>query len=752
MYEGEVLTWFALADVAAAAIREGRRPAPVPTRVIGQERLQPWARGVVWDCRDPMACVPVARSTRHTAFPGKRQLDRDAVRRVAALLDWHDGDIIDQIGEGGVEVRSDCTLDIVLTFHHDSLLQEMEMAEASVTAHTAEGWVEPPRRHLPFVPCRLQPRGVVMQPRTRLREDGVTLEEYDKPRITTDSSFGGVDSVNAGCSDEDRSVGLPSCQSLGRGWAICQSAFPTDAPATEGGGTRVRGYCVDAESAYSFCPVQHADLWTQCFCWWGPDGRTGTAVDLRMGFGGAFAPNRFVRTSTFVAAYAQHLQDQFDSEQPLPPCAQRFTAHRRARQATGLLPPGEGQCRPRYLQVFVDDFTGSAAADTVVPPPSVAHIQPAPDHMMAAGCAPAAAHTRVWVHAQLTVLALQRLGLHAAPHKIMCGSPLPALGLLVDGDESTIRCPAGKLRAVLADAAAQLERATTSGDVDRTRARRLVGRMQNLTQVAPDLRGSMHGGYAVTEASWPGSGGSRGAGTMHLRHGSPAHSGWVQLLRRAPEALAPNVGVQMAPSLTAPARDSPGCVTSVTDASGEDGFGGYAFSADRPGEVFVLSEPWGAWATAALAAAADPDQARARRDGDQPRPHLSMPAAELFAAIALPLAMARVTPLSTVFAVGDCSPAAGAIDALYSRTPQVRHLLEAAAASPWAWIGAKVPREANLDADRLSHPAQAADVRGEAARSGLAVHELKLLRSDWALLEEAISLTAGAGAKRRRTG
>eukprot|EP00966_Prymnesium_polylepis_P310054 7163996-Prymnesium_polylepis.1 len=69
---------------------------------------------------------------------------------------------------------------------------------------------------------------------------------------------------------------------------------------------------------------------------------------------------------------------------------------------------------------------------------------------------------------------------------------------------------------------------------------------------------------------------------MRLRHGSPAHSGWVQLLRRAPDALAPNVSVQMAPSLTAPARDSPWCVTSVTDASGKDGFGGYAFSADRP--------------------------------------------------------------------------------------------------------------------------------------------------------------------------
>ena len=94
------------------------------------------------------------------------------------------------------------------------------MAEAAVRQHVEEQWVAPPVRHLPFVPCRLQPRGVIMQPRSRLMPDGVTLEEYDKPRITTDSSFGGVDSVNAGVADRDRTVRLPSAQALGRAWGI----------------------------------------------------------------------------------------------------------------------------------------------------------------------------------------------------------------------------------------------------------------------------------------------------------------------------------------------------------------------------------------------------------------------------------------------------------------------------------------------------------------------------------------------------
>jgi len=136
-------------------------------------------------------------------------------------------------------------------------------AEATVAAHTAEAWVSAPTRHLPFVPCRLQPRGVVLQARSRVRDDGV-LEDYMKPRITTDGSYGGPDSVNAGVTDVERAVGLPSAQTFGVGWAVCQSAFDGE-PEGEGGGTGVAGYCVDAESAYSFCAVQRADLWQQCF-------------------------------------------------------------------------------------------------------------------------------------------------------------------------------------------------------------------------------------------------------------------------------------------------------------------------------------------------------------------------------------------------------------------------------------------------------------------------------------------------------
>eukprot|EP00965_Chrysotila_dentata_P104578 3453801-Pleurochrysis_carterae.AAC.1 len=38
--------------------------------------------------------------------------------------------------------------------------------------------------------------------------------------------------------------------------------------------------------------------------------------------------------------------------------------------------------------------------------------------------------------------------------------------------------------------------------------------------------------------------------------------------------------------------DAEGAITCTTDASGVDGVGGYAFAADAPGEVWLVSEWW----------------------------------------------------------------------------------------------------------------------------------------------------------------
>ena len=202
--------------------------------------------------------------------------------------------------------------------------------------------------------------------------------------------------MNAGVEDDERFVQLPTVQRYARGWAICDTAG-------EVGGARAEGYVVDAESAFRFCPLQRADWWTQCFMWWDEHGVAGVCVDRRLAFGGAYSPNRFERISTLCAAYAQRLQAEFDAAQPPPSTARRWAAARRAQQERGELPQAEAQLAPRYLQVFIDDFTGAALNDSVEAPGEVSDIVIDERNSRSTGAVPARAGTRVHVHAQLTV-------------------------------------------------------------------------------------------------------------------------------------------------------------------------------------------------------------------------------------------------------------------------------------------------------------------------------------------------------------
>eukprot|EP00965_Chrysotila_dentata_P118981 3933825-Pleurochrysis_carterae.AAC.2 len=82
------------------------------------------------------------------------------------------------------------------------------------------------------------------------------IEDYEKPRVTTNASFGGADAVNAGVPGAERVVRLPRVQALARALAI----VGTCARHAKAGEPRPRAalYVVDPESAYRFCPVQRA--------------------------------------------------------------------------------------------------------------------------------------------------------------------------------------------------------------------------------------------------------------------------------------------------------------------------------------------------------------------------------------------------------------------------------------------------------------------------------------------------------------
>ena len=739
VYEGEIASWMRLADEATAALRAGKRANLVPTRTIGQAQMQPWARGIVWDCANPADCRPVRRSDRHTVFVGERQINRTALRRAAAALKWHDGDIVGQAGEGGVEVRSECPLDTVLSFHHGGLADAVEAATKVVETDWREQWADRPVRHLPFVPIRLLPRNVIMQERSRLvpSPDGgaPSVELYLKPRVTQDSSLGAAEglgsAVNAGVPDDERAVELPTVQQHGRSVAICDEAGGDEANACS--------YVVDAESAYRFCPVQEADLWTQCFVWWDDAGVAGVCVDRRLGFGGAFAPNRFERISTLVAAHVQAKQAAFDASQPQLGAVSRWASERQALQAQGELPGGEAQLAPRHLQVYIDDFMGTALDDVVETPPEVAGIVIDARQVRSEGGVPADPGTRVYVHAQLTVLGLTDVGLSAAPSKVVVGDPVVALGMRVSRAARRIDCPPLKRAAVLADIAGQRQLAKDERRVVRKPAERLVGRLCNLSQVYPELKSVLHGGYAVTEATWSTGGWRRRPLAIQLGLGSTAATGWAALLDVAEQLLEDNNGVDLAPELIFPSRSAPGMDTVTSDASGVDGVGGYAFDAADPFTVWLVSEWWPADVKMALQAAA------AGGSGGRRAGSLSMPAAELFGSVAVAAAVAeaRGSVAMAVTAIGDCDPAVGAINAATSGNPQMRALLDAARVASSQWLAVSVPREANVDADRLSHPGMLADVVADAEAAGLRVRFAAIPEACWAALRNAIALGTG---------
>ena len=97
-----------------------------------------------------------------------------------------------------------------------------------------------------------------------------------------------------------------------------------------------------------------------------------------------------------------------------------------------------------------------------------------------------------------------------------------------------------------------------------------------------------------------------------------------------------------------------------------------------------------------------------------------------------------------MIAVGDCDPAARALDAASSGTPQMDALLVAARRRVKQWLGVAIPREWNLDADRLSHPAQLDAVLADARAAGLSPRVVVAPDECWRALRIAMRLAAHA--------
>ena len=744
-----VLAWTRAAFLAAPLMAAGSPHVSPGSVTVEAELKELWARLILLDCRQPNDVVRMRRSTRDTVFPGARQMDRAAFRGLATEMDWRkvDADIVDQAGEGGIESRSHCPRFTRLDWHHRGVREEFAAANRIALVEHADGWLLGPYPLPPCEPCRCVPNNVLSQNKPYVDADG-ELREKLKSRVTTNESSGGVASPNAGVVHAERTTNLPSHQSHAQGTAAVDGCFR---PA----GYRAGQYCTDLTGAFSFLQEQRADWWLSVRFWvlWVlRGGGCGFFFSPRTLFGGGWGPNRFMRVQRPKRARLRARQEAFDAAHPYPAAVQAVLAERAALQQAGGLPGGRAQLVPACVQEFIDDESGAAGSDPVPMPSELSHIDVAEIRRLteASGARAAAADSRCMVHCCLSIDESQRLSFEHALDKVQCGDGIVVLGLRADVLADRSDCPPAKAAVIVAELQHMRAQVLGGSPLEREMIERNTGRLTNVSQVDPGLILHLHAGYALSAAMTRG---AVGQPRRRLRHvpvsqHSPIGAEFLGLADAAVASLTRNAGVPLAHAPLFPPVDGAGVLTVVTDASGDDGAGGYAFLAPHERRVWVVSGGWPPDIRAALAYSATRVAVRAALGA---APAFSMPAAETFTtwAVAETLRLEGLV-FHSVVAIGDCKPASAAVTSAKSKSAVMQPITAATRGTAQAWLGVQVLRQWNSDADLLSHPASAHLVAAAARSAGLAVAELPFHLDCWRLLRDAIARAHAAALQRER--
>jgi hypothetical protein len=466
-------------------------------------------------------------------------------------------------------------------------------------------------------------------------------------------------------------MSLPTPQMLGEAVAIVRSrAQAMGIRASARVFEQIALWALDLSDAYREIECQRSELWQQSYVWY-----DGVRLDTRCVFGSAHMPGFFQRVSSFVLMVAAYRIKQYDAQHPYSAERQAWAQWRRAN-----VPGDEGACS--FEIIYLDDGSGL----TVLEPGEPLHGAPNPRERPVASSVTVDPSGRVRlslfgnqsrgeVHLCIMRSTFQEAGWRVAVEKVQYGLSLDLLGLGISTEgDGALFVQEAKRQGMIRDIGAMMEPTDQHGEVEREDFERLVGRASHLGQVAAEANAYLQPLYRMQNAKRRRVCKRRGIvkvkpRRIQLRGTGPAQASCQLALGWWKAALSSGVSVPLAPRLSFPAVDDPGCAFVFTDAAREQGTGHGGFSVvqragARQAELIYLEQRW------------PPDVLRALQANE-----MSMPAGEAYGAVVLADAMlAELAGATHMVIFTDSEATEAAINSNNSSSPQmdvlVRWLLD----------------------------------------------------------------------------
>ena len=299
---------------------------------IPQSAIPAKFRGTIWDMRDLEHVVPVVN------HPVATNLNLPYLRAFASLTDHPDHRLLTELEYGWFGYSDDLPLVSILSPHHTSLQHVYTAtAEELVVEHQKQWHTSHP--FPPFFPVRMIPNGSHPKPRTvdKFRRCGDLSHPIIEPPDPTLSVNSHVDIP------ENEKVPFPRTSDISETVAIFRES-----------GLPVYLLRFDEASAYKQTCMADLERWKQCMAWGGR-----FLADSRLLYGGAFAPNCYMRFSTLKVPLVRHLLRKHLVISD--PRTLSWIADRRR-----LFPDEPEQWDPFWVSLYIDDYLVAVLGDDLL--------------------------------------------------------------------------------------------------------------------------------------------------------------------------------------------------------------------------------------------------------------------------------------------------------------------------------------------------------------------------------------------------